>query len=222
MRQMRQHGFRTDALYRVQHSTKPSQIGAVSSASHTAETRPLIRDLAISDYQRAKSTCRSGCICICHAPRRFRVIPANCFIGSLLVASTAALRKQSQCTEISCSQQWRHVTKVTYRSPCWLLARIVCLTVSMQPHIGINTSLRAFRVIPDDADIMRFAKAGDLKEVRSMMRRGLASPLDVNASWGVPVLSVSKYQPPAHTQTSGSKSDTKYAVRCAGKSHGTL
>jgi hypothetical protein len=220
-RQMR-HKLPTDAFYRVRDKITPLQIDAVSSASCNAETRPLIRDLAISDYQRAKSMCRSGCICKCHAPLRFGVIPANRFIGSLSVVSTAAPRKQSPCTENSCSQQWRHVTKVTCRSPYWLLAQIVCLTVSMQPHIGINMSLRAFRVIPDDADVMRFAKAGDLEGVRSMIRRGLASPLDVNASWGVPVLSVSTYQPPAHTQTLGREANTNCAVRCPGKSHTTL
>lgn len=220
--QMRHHGLRIDALYTVQDGTKPLQIGAVDSASCTAEYRPLIQNLAISDYQRAKSTCKSGCICICHAPLRFGVIPANRFIGSLSVASTAAPRKQSRCTEMSCSRQWRYVTRVTYRSPYWLLAQTICLTVSIQPQIRINMSLRALRVVPDDADIMRFAKAGNLEGVCSMIRRGLASPLDVNASWGVPVLSVSTYQPSAHTQTSGRESDTNYAVRCPGKTHRTL
>jgi hypothetical protein len=51
------------------------------------------------------------------------------------------------------------------------------------------------RVVPDDADIMRFAKAGDLQGVRSLLGQRLASPLDVNATWNVPVLSVSYDQP---------------------------
>jgi hypothetical protein len=44
-------------------------------------------------------------------------------------------------------------------------------------------------------DIMRFAKAGDLQGVRWLLGQKLASPLDVNATWNVPVLSVSYDQP---------------------------
>jgi hypothetical protein len=64
----------------------------------------------------------------------------------------------------------------------------------MQPQVGLNTSLKTLRIVPDDADIMRFAKTGNLQGVRSLIEQRLASPLDVNATWNVPVLSVSDNQ----------------------------
>lgn len=197
--QIRHRGLRLDAVYELQDSTESFKIGGVDSTTCTIDTQPFVQRLAISDYQRAKSACKSGCICMCHVPRRFEVVPANRFVGSLSVVFTAASGKQSRCTETTCSRQWRSVTKATHRFPYWPLARIMCLTVSTQPRIGINMSLKALSVVPDDADIMRFAKAGDLEGVDLMIKRRLASQLDVNASWGVPVLSVSTYQPWKHT-----------------------
>jgi hypothetical protein len=87
------------------------------------------------------------------------------------------------------------VARATYRFPYWFLARGLYLTVGMQPRLGFNTSLKMLRVVPDDADIMRFTKAGDLQGVRSLIEQKLASPLDVNATWNVPVLSVRNDQP---------------------------
>jgi hypothetical protein len=83
------------------------------------------------------------------------------------------------------------VARATYRFPYWFLARILCLTVGVHPQGGLNSSLKTLRVVPDDADIMRFAKTGDIQGVRSLIEQRLASPLDVNATWNVPVLSVS-------------------------------
>jgi hypothetical protein len=82
------------------------------------------------------------------------------------------------------------VARATYWFPYWFLARGLYLTVGMQPCVRLSTSLKMLRVVPDDADIMRFAKAGDLQGVRSLLGQRLASPLDVNATWNVPVLSV--------------------------------
>lgn len=53
-------------------------------------------------------------------------------------------------------------------------------------------SFRALRIVPDNADIMQFAKRGSLDDVRSLFNKGLAAPTDVNDSWRVPVLSVSR------------------------------
>jgi hypothetical protein len=54
-------------------------------------------------------------------------------------------------------------------------------------------SLKTLRIVPDNADIMQFAKSGRLEDVQSLINTGLAAPTDVNDSWGVPVLSVSTH-----------------------------
>jgi hypothetical protein len=161
---------------------------------HSFGPKPVLRRLAISEYQQASSTCPTGCICKCHTPRRFNVLPHNYLFGSFSITISAASGNKSLCTETSCSRRLMSVTRATYRFPYWFLARILCLTVGMQPHIGLNTSLKSLRVVPDDADIMRFAKIGNLQGVRSMIEQGTASPLDVNATWNIPVLSVSSNQ----------------------------
>lgn len=154
--------------------------------------QPILQRLTISDYQQASSNCPEGCICRCHAPRRFKFLSHNYVFGSLGITVSAASGNKSLCTETSCSRRSMSVARVTYRFPYWFLARIWCLTVmSVQPQSGFYTSLRTLRVVPDDADIMRFAKTGNLQGVKSLIEQGLASPLDVNATWNVPVLSVS-------------------------------
>lgn len=189
--QVDSRGYCIDAIYGVQDNSNPSKTHDGGSANCTVDQQALIQKLTISDYQRTKSTCKAGCICRCHAPRRIKVFPPNRFLGSFSIVVSAASGNKSPCTETSCLRRSRSVTRATYRFPYWFLARIMCFTINMQPHTGFNACLKTLRVVPDDADVMRFAKTGDLEGVRSMMTRGLASPLDVNASWNVPILSVS-------------------------------
>jgi hypothetical protein len=145
----------------------------------------------MSEYQQASSTCPTGCICKCHAPRRFNIPPHNHLFGSFSITISGSSRNKSLCTETSCSRRFMSVARATYRFPYWLLARILCLTVGVHPQVGLNSSLKTLRVVPDNADIMRFAKTGDIQGVRSLIEQRLASPLDLNATWNVPVLSVS-------------------------------
>jgi hypothetical protein len=162
--------------------------------SHPIGPQPIFQRLTISEYQQASSDCPTACICKCHAPRRFKVLPHNDLFGSFAITLSAGSGRKSLCTETSCSRRLMSVAKATYRFPYWLLARIFCLTVSMQSQAGLDISLKTCQVVPDDADIMRFAKTGDLQGVRSLIEKRLASPRDVNATWNVPVLSVSNYQ----------------------------
>jgi hypothetical protein len=166
----------------------------VNKSHHSIGPRPVVQRLTISEYQQASSNCPTGCICKCHAPRRSKISPHKDLFGSFSITISAASRTKSLCTETSCSRRLMSVARATYRLPYWFLARNSCLTVGMQPQIGLNTSLKTLRVVPDDADIMRFAKIGDLQGVRSLIEQGLASPLDVYATWNVPVLSVSNNQ----------------------------
>jgi hypothetical protein len=187
-------GYNT-VRHRSQSSSKGTRTIAAGHSHHLIGPQPIIQRLTISEYQQASSTCPIGCICKCHAPRRINVLPHNYLFGSFSITISAASGNKSLCTETSCSRRLMSVARATYRFPYWFLARILCFTMGMQPQVGLNTSLKTLRVVPDDADIMRFAKTGDLQGVRSLIKQGLASPLDVNATWNVPVLSVSNDQP---------------------------
>lgn len=50
--------------------------------------------------------------------------------------------------------------------------------------------LRAPRIIPDDAPMLRFAVSRDLDSIRSLMSSGLASPADVGAAYGLTALHI--------------------------------
>jgi hypothetical protein len=178
-----------------QNSRKGKQSIAADNHRRLIGPQPKFQKLTVSDYQQAGSICPIGCICKCHAPRRFKFLPHTYLWGSLGVTISAASGNKSLCTETSCSRRLMSVARATYRFPYWFVARVWCFTMTMQPQVGFNTSLKVLRVVPDDADIMRFAKTGDTQGVRSLIEQGLASPLDVNASWNVPVLSVSDDQP---------------------------
>ena len=182
------------AKHRFRGSTKRTKSVAVGHDHPIIRPQPFLHRLSISDYQQASSACEAGCICKCHAPRYFRILRHSYLFGSLSITISASSGNKSLCTETSCSRRSMSVARATYRFPTWFLARILCLTVSVQPHNGLNTSLKTPRVVPDNADIMHFAKVGDLDKVRSLIEQRLASPLDVNATWNVPVLSVSNGQ----------------------------
>jgi hypothetical protein len=183
------------AGHKSQSSSKQTGTIVASHKHHSIGPLPVLQRLTVGEYQQASSTCPIGCICKCHAPRRFKVLPYNYLFGSLSITISTASGNKSLCTETSCSRRLMSVTRATYRFPYWFLARGLYLTVGIQPRLGLNTSLKMLHVVPDDADIMRFAKAGDLQGVRSLIEQKLASPLDVNATWNVPVLSVSNDQP---------------------------
>lgn len=178
-----------------QSSRERIRTSAAGHDHHLIGPQPMLQRLTVSEYQQASSNCPSGCICKCHAPHHFKVIPHNYLFGSFSITISAASGNKTLCTETTCSRRLMSVARATYRFPSWFLGRILYLTVSTQPLVGLNTSLKTLRIVPDNADIMRFAKTGDLQGVRSLIEQRLASPLDVNATWNVPVLSVSSQQP---------------------------
>jgi ankyrin repeat protein len=184
----------SQAKRRFRGSTKRTKSVAVGHNHPIIRPQPLLHKTSISDYQLASSACEAGCICKCHAPHQFKILGHSYLLGSLSITISASSGNKSLCTETSCSRRSMSVARATYRFPIWLLARILCLTVSVQPQNGLNASLKTPRVVPDNADIMHFAKIGDLDGVRSLIEQRLASPLDVNATWNVPVLSVSNGQ----------------------------
>lgn len=159
--------------------------------NHSIGPQPILQRVTVSEYQQASSACPLGCICRCHAPRRFKVSLYDHLFGSFSITVSAASKDKSLCTETSCSRRLLSIARVTYRLPSWFFGRILYLTVIMQPQVGLNTSLKTLHIVPDDADIMRFTKIGGLEGARSLIEQRLASPLDVNANWNVPVLSVS-------------------------------
>lgn len=182
------------AEHRFRGRTKRTTSVTVGHDHSIIRPQPFLHKLTIGDYQQASSACEAGCICKCHAPRHFKILRHSYLLGSLSITISASSGNKSLCTETSCSRRWMSVARTTYRFPTWFLARILCLTVGVQPQNGLNASLKTPRVVPDNADIMHFTKVGDLDKVRSLIEQRLASPLDVNATWNVPVLSVSNGQ----------------------------
>lgn len=159
--------------------SKNKQIGTIvaSHDNNSIGPHPILQRVTVSEYQQASSACPLGCICKCHAPRRFKVSLYDHLLGSFSITVSAASRSKSLCTETSCSQRLMSIARVTYRLPSWFLGRILYLSVIMQPQVGLNTSLETLRIVPDDADIMRLAKIGDLEGVRPLIEQRLASPL---------------------------------------------
>jgi len=158
---------------------------------HSDHPRSHIREVGIADYQRASSDCKIGCICECHAPRRLRISSCHWFLGILSVTLSGTPASQNRCNETSCSRRSISLMRMTYRFPMWFLRRTMCLTIGVQPSGCLNATLRLPRVVPDNADIMQFAKIGNTSGVRSLIEKNLASPQDVNSTWDVPVLNVS-------------------------------
>jgi len=155
--------------------------------------RPAISQPDALDYYGASSECGKGCICKCHSPLRLHLAPLWGLLGDLRITMSRSSSRKVECTERTCLRRSAVVSRAMVRLPAFILRRMIYLAVRVNPYWSFDMSLKTLRIVPDNADIMQFAKRGRQEDIRSLINKSLASPTDVNDSWGVPVLSVSTH-----------------------------
>ena len=120
--------------------------------------------------------CDPWCACLCHKRQRWGT-PALLWslLGSLHLDYAGAFLSKTPCTESRCRPPFVQSTKFTYRFPTWLAACVITASLG-----GPSTCLRASRVVPTDAPLMKYAQDGNVEGIKGLFRSGLASPWDVN------------------------------------------
>lgn len=147
--------------------------------------------IAVFDTQQIRtSTCKASCCCNCHR-RTMLSTPAflSGLIGSLLVGYIGLPFPPRPCNERTCQGHQHGSAQLTYLFPRWLVPRLISVTYSQKAGIGVV--LKAPRIISDDALVLRYAAIGDIENMKLLFSKGLASPHDVGASYGMTPLHVS-------------------------------
>ncbi|KAF2095168.1 ankyrin [Rhizodiscina lignyota] len=129
--------------------------------------------------QLTKRSCRSGCGCKCHIRHQFRLSARALdglfgamflsYVGFSPSAKFFKSKRCSRCTDAS--------AVLTYYFPSWLIEKVIAIKLSSMAS-GITASLSVSPVIPESAEVLRYACHGRFTSMVSLFQKGLASPQD--------------------------------------------
>lgn len=129
--------------------------------------------------------CEKWCSCLCHTPKMLQTpAVARTILGLLFVDYAGIPAILPRCDQTTCRRQVIPSVKVSYYFPPWLLHRVSRLALEFPFASKIQASLKAPRVVPDNAEVFVCAVQGDLNGMRRLFEQGLASPGDVGIGTG--------------------------------------
>ena len=137
--------------------------------------------------------CRSGCSCICHTERSSTSARyLDRVIGRLFVGYSGLPLLNTSCDSARCQRTQNSTISAEYWFPmgfCW--SQIIRFEFGYIPNIGPQWELTTLRRVPDSAQCVKFALAGDIDGLKSLFQLGMASPRDVSSTRGYSLLRVS-------------------------------
>jgi hypothetical protein len=139
------------------------------------------------------SVCRPACPCACHTEAK-STTPTfiNRVVGRLFVGYAGVPLLSPKCNSKECEKaQSPHIT-VEYWFPlgfCW--SKILQFQLGYNPNFGPQFSLKTLRQVPDSAQCVQYAIAGNIDGLKNLFSRGLASPWDVSRTRGYTMVRVS-------------------------------
>lgn len=113
------------------------------------------------------------------------------FLGSLFVGYNGIPSLSSKCNEKYCQGQSAPTLRLSYYFPSWFLNRTLQFAILGSCVGGPQISLSLPKVVADNSDVFVFAVQGNLDGMRSLFKRGAASPFDVGVGTGRTALHVS-------------------------------
>ena len=108
------------------------------------------------------------------SPNLLQQIMGRMFIGYSGYPIYTGVRR---CTEVDCLAQKRFFTSVYYQFPGWFLEKAVTISV-ISICDTIRASLTIRRILPNNAEIFRLVRLGDITGLKRLFSMGLASPND--------------------------------------------
>lgn len=139
------------------------------------------------------TSCPSDCRCACHLEHKTHSSGYfDGIVGRLFVGYSGLPLLNAGCDYNDCQRLQTPSVSAEYWFPlgfCW--SQIIRLEMSYQPNIGPQFGLSTLRRVPDSAQCVKFALAGDTEGLKALFRHGMASPKDVSSTRGYTLLRVS-------------------------------
>ena len=164
------------------------------SSSNTSVEQPMLvrKDAVGFRACRYTTSCRSTCPCACHK-RRTASTPAlmDRVLGQVFVGYSGVPLLASKCSDHRCKQP--NVTQIDleYWFPMgYFWSRVLRVQFSYQASLGPQLQLSTLRRVPDGAQCVEYALAGNIPGLKHLFEQGLASPRDIDAARGYSLLRV--------------------------------
>lgn len=163
-----------------------------SSRSITPPTMPKDARTDAIGFRVAQYTSsrRQGCPCACHtqkksySPAMFERIFGKLFVGYAGLPLVSPKCNSSQCAKAQAAR-----VSLEYWFPMSFISKIVRFQLAIE-NTGPQCALNFLRRVPDTAQSVGFAQAGNVDGLKDLFRRGLASPRDVSSTRGYSLLRV--------------------------------
>lgn len=171
----------------------PTQPFSPSSDSNTNALRSKempVHLRAVTTTSLQSAVCSRYCTCACHKRRRIRSPQfVDSFWGTLFLGYSATPTMPPKCTETTCRQSTGPWISLTYYFPKWLLGR--ALSVALMNTLEPTACLRFPRVIDINEAIFSYTQFDREEDIKLLFEQGLASPHDIDSTYGYSVLQVS-------------------------------
>lgn len=97
-----------------------------------------------------------------------------------------------KCDSDACEKaQTPHISLEYWFPMGFVWSQIVRLQLGFLPNVGPQASLSTLRRVPDSAQCVNFALAGNIQGLKELFKNGMASPQDVSSTRGYSLLRVS-------------------------------
>ncbi|PWY90020.1 hypothetical protein BO70DRAFT_132733 [Aspergillus heteromorphus CBS 117.55] len=153
---------------------------AVQPGSRLTVDRGIIRLKFGEHPHRAR-----GCACTCHGTSTVASSPwIEGVVGRLFIGYNGQIASLRPCMECPCVRNRNTKISFTYYFPSWLLSRSLEAVLNVTRLGGPQFALRAYRSMPDETLLFHLARQGNIPEIQTLFRDGLASPFDISAKTG--------------------------------------
>lgn len=135
---------------------------------------------------------RSGCICACHRRKKSSTPRfVDQVLGQLFIGYAGMPFPSPKCDSDACEKaQTPHVSLEYWFPVGFVWSQIVRLQFGFRPNVGPQVSLSTLRRVPDSAQSVDFALAGNIDGLKDLFKNGLASPQDVSSTRGYSLLRI--------------------------------
>lgn len=138
------------------------------------------------------SACQLGCSCACHCTTKSSTPNfVNSLIGKMFVAYVGVPLLSPKCNLVDCERTQSPAIVVEYWFPfrfCW--SKIIQLQLAYISNMGPKVQVKTLRQVPDSAQCVQYAMAGNIDGLKDLFIRGLASPMDISTTRGYTMVRV--------------------------------
>ncbi|EGD90805.1 hypothetical protein H112_01386 [Trichophyton rubrum D6] len=167
----------------------------IAARRHSPHPRkaPIPRDGGLSTYSGPATPyrvrCAPACTCACHTQlRRASLGLFERVLGQLFIGCSGIPYLSPSCDADTCTKYRASKISMEYWFPMGHNSTILRMQAGYQANTGLLFQLQTLRSVPDDAQCVKFALAGDIEGLKYLFANGLASPRDISPARGYTLL----------------------------------